>query len=277
MGMEREKKKMDVSVLFCVLSVSRFCWLASGNVAEVENQKNYYLHDQTAWSSPRHSHNSRPDCTTPTTPSGGGGGIHYSPPTTPSHGGGITHSPPSAPSHGGSGGGCNCNTPPSITPTPLVPLNPPSPTTPIYLSPPSPLLPFSPPPSTPNPTPPYIPIDPNSPPFPCSYWFAHPTAIWVLFGYWGTVGTIFGTTPATGIAFGRNLSLLEALGNTRDDGYGALLREGTASLLNSMASKSFFFNTEQVREGFNAAVQSEKMAADQANIFQKANEGRLKH
>ncbi|PKU62821.1 protodermal factor 1 [Dendrobium catenatum] len=277
-----ERKKMMISLLLWVLSATHFCLVTSRNLAEVEEQKNNYGNDPHAWSSPSHSHDS-PLCQTPpssgTTPSHGGG-IHYSPPTTPSHGGGIHYSPPTTPSHGGSGGGggggggCNCNTPPYITPTPSLPENPPSPTTPISQTPPTPLVPLTPPSPT-NPSP-LIP-DPNHPPFSCNYWFTHPTAIWVLFGYWGTIGQVFGTSPAAGILFGRNLSVLEALGNTREDGYGALLREGTASLLNSMASKNFNFNTQQVREAFNTAIQSEKMAAEQGKIFQKANEGHLKH
>lgn len=73
-----------------------------------------------------------------------------------------------------------------------------------------------------------------------------------------------------------NLSLPEALANTRNDGFGALLREGTASLLNSMVNRRFPFTTEQVRDAFVAASVSNKAAAAQAKIFKKANEGHLK-
>ncbi|RWW05569.1 hypothetical protein BHE74_00018520 [Ensete ventricosum] len=108
-----------------------------------------------------------------------------------------------------------------------------------------------------------------------SYWRKHSAAIWGLIGYWGTVGQLFG--PPAAAAFGRSLSLPEALANTRADGIGALYREGTASLLNSLASKSFVFSTQQVRDAFNAAVVSDKAAAAQARVFKKANEGHLKH
>lgn len=76
-------------------------------------------------------------------------------------------------------------------------------------------------------------------------------------------------------AFAPNLSLQQALGNTRNDGFGSLYREGTASLLNSMVNKNFVFTAQQVREKFTAALVSDKVAAAQAKVFKKANEGRL--
>ncbi|RWW64887.1 hypothetical protein BHE74_00027838 [Ensete ventricosum] len=108
-----------------------------------------------------------------------------------------------------------------------------------------------------------------------SYWRAHPEAILALLGYWCTLGEFFGL-PAVS-AFGRDPSLLEALSNTRSDGIGALYREGTASLLNSLVHRNFALTTQQVREEFNTAVISEKAAATQAQLFKKANEGHLKH
>nr|CAD1824128.1 unnamed protein product [Ananas comosus var. bracteatus] len=93
--------------------------------------------------------------------------------------------------------------------------------------------------------------------------------------YWGTVGRLFGSVAAS--AFGRNLSLPEALSNTRADGIGALYREGTASLLNSLINKRFAFTTQQVRDAFMTAVSSERSAMAQAQLFRKANEGHIKH
>ncbi|RZR71021.1 hypothetical protein BHM03_00002887 [Ensete ventricosum] len=138
-----------------------------------------------------------------------------------------------------------------------------SPEAPVITNPPSPTL-----------VPP-APTTPNSPPFSCDYWRAHPEAILALLGYWCTLGEFFGL-PAVS-AFGRDPSLLEALSNTRSDGIGALYREGTASLLNSLVHRNFALTTQQVREEFNTAVISEKAAATQAQLFKKANEGHLKH
>lgn len=109
----------------------------------------------------------------------------------------------------------------------------------------------------------------------CSYWKTHPGVIWGLVGWWGTsLGSVFGVTSVPG--FGTNLSLQQALSNTRTDGLGALYREGTASFLNSMVNNRFPFTTKQVRQNFVAALGSNKAAASQAHVFKLANEGRLK-
>ncbi|KAL0306740.1 UNVERIFIED_CONTAM: Protodermal factor 1 [Sesamum radiatum] len=75
----------------------------------------------------------------------------------------------------------------------------------------------------------------------CSYWRNHPTLIWGLFGWWGTLGSAFGLTSVPG--FSANMNLLQALSNTRTDGLGELYREGTAALLNSMAHTRFPYTT----------------------------------
>ncbi|KAK8949386.1 Protodermal factor 1 [Platanthera zijinensis] len=299
-----KKKSLKVALLLFILSVSDVSLVAGRALAGIVDEKNYYSPDPNASSPPqRHSHR-KPSCdppshgggngngngTPPTTPSHGGGG-YGAPPTTPSHGGGSYGAPPTTPSHdggnhgaspttpshgggGGGGGGGYYNTPPTTPNSPPITTTTPSPLVP---SPPLTTDPNTPPTYT-IPSPPLVP-EPNTPPFfpfTCNYWFAHPTAIWVLFGYWGTVGQVFGT-PAANFPFGRGFGLVQALGNTRGDGYGALLREGTAALLNSMASSRFYFSTQQVRDGFNGAARSEKTAAAQAVLFQKANEGHLKH
>ncbi|MQL67607.1 hypothetical protein F6Q10_34905, partial [Streptomyces vinaceus] len=119
----------------------------------------------------------------------------------------------------------------------------PTPTTPIIT------------PGTPS-APGVFPIDPNSPPFTCDYWRTHPALIWGLFGWWGTVGNSFGVASVPG--FGSNMNLLQALSNSRTDAYGDLYREGTASLLNSMVSKSFTYTTNQVRDSLVSALSSDK-------------------
>lgn len=88
------------------------------------------------------------------------------------------------------------------------------------------------------------------------------------------MGNAFGVTSVPG--FGAHLTLQQALSNTRTDGLGALYREGTASLLNSMLNNRFPFTTKQVRESFVAALSSNKAAAAQAHLFKQANEGKLK-
>lgn len=105
----------------------------------------------------------------------------------------------------------------------------------------------------------------------CSFWRTHPSMIFGILGQWSNIGNLFGF-PATSI-FGRNPSVPQALGNARNDGYGALFREGTASLLNSMANPSFPLTTQVVRDRFNQALSSEKTASAEAQRFRLANEG----
>lgn len=109
-----------------------------------------------------------------------------------------------------------------------------------------------------------------------SFWRTHPTLIWGLVGWSGTVTNAFGGVPSVP-GFPSNINLLQALSNTRNDGYGALFREGSASLLNSMASTRFPFTTIQVRKDFIAALSSNEAAQGQAKVFRLANEGHLKH
>ncbi|KAJ9172869.1 hypothetical protein P3X46_016065 [Hevea brasiliensis] len=223
----------------------------------------------------------------PSDPPQGGGGYYPSP---PSSGGSpptpIILTPPTVPTPSIPPSEPTPSTPPTV-PTPSIPSDPPqggggyypsppssggSPPTPIILTPPS--TPFVPsPPSTPFvPSPPFIP-DPNSP-FTCNYWRNHPGIIFGLLGWWGTLGSAFGTNSLPGL--GAGMSLPQALSNTRTDGYGTLYREGTAALLNSMYARRFPFTTSQVRENFLTALASNKAAAAQGQLFKLANEGRLK-
>ncbi|XP_038985150.1 leucine-rich repeat extensin-like protein 3 isoform X2 [Phoenix dactylifera] len=234
----------------------------------------------------------------PVTPPGSTGGGYGTP--TPSHGSGGSYNSPPTPSSGGSpaiipsapspvvespitppgsGGGCGAPTPSHGSGGYYN--SPPTPSNDCYNSPPS--SPTIEPPVTPTPTIPDItppsPLipDPNSHPSftgTCNYWRTHPEAILTVLGYLGNISQLFGA--ACGLAFGRDLSLPEALANTRADGIGALYREGTASLLNSLADRRFPFTTQQVTDAFAAAVTSDEAAATQAELFKQANEGRLK-
>ncbi|KAM0016021.1 putative protodermal factor 1 [Helianthus debilis subsp. tardiflorus] len=239
----------------------------------------------------------------PIVPSPPTGGYTYPPPT---HGSGspppVHHSPPH---HGGDhhhGGSppsnCGNPTPPKhVDPSPPYHHNPspspphhhnpsPSPPTGGYHynppssggTPPTPTVPsYSPPVVLPPTTPSSPPFDPNTPPIggTCDFWRNHPGIIWGLFGWWGTtMGSAFGTPTLPGT--GSQLNLLQALSNTRTDGFGALYREGTASLLNSMVNKNFPYSTSHVKDSFVAAVGSNKAAAAQARVFKLANEGHMK-
>ncbi|WOH05573.1 hypothetical protein DCAR_0624992 [Daucus carota subsp. sativus] len=240
-------------------------------------------------------------------------GSHHS----PSHGSGGSHGHKSS-SHGhGSSPPSDCGTPPSgghydpapPTDTPTTPstptygspptsptIDPGTPSTPTYGSPPTspsvdPGTPATPtygtPPATPtDPGTPAVPgvssppfsFNPNSPPFPCTYWLNHPTLIWGLIGFYGaTLGGAFGlTSNGSPAAAASPVGLQQALSNTHIDGIGALYREGTAALLNSLAITRFPFTTQQVRDRFVSALGSNKAASAQARVFKMANEGRLK-
>lgn len=104
----------------------------------------------------------------------------------------------------------------------------------------------------------------------------HPGVVWGLFGFWCPLVRLFG--PSAAVPFGHDLTVPEALANTRQDGVGALFREGTASLLNSMVDNRFAFTTQEVKDAFGAALSSgdNGAAAAQAQLFKKANEGRVK-
>ncbi|KAK1388769.1 Protodermal factor 1 [Heracleum sosnowskyi] len=232
---------------------------------------------------PSHGHGSSPsNCGTP--PSGG----HYDP-APPTTGGSPpstdTPSTPSTPTYG------SPPTSPSIDPgTPSTPtygspptspsVDPGTPATPTYGSPPAtPIDPGTPgSPTIPGVSSPPFSFNPNSPPFPCTYWLNHPTLIWGLFGFYGaTLGGAFGlTSNGSPAAPASQVSLAQALSNTHTDGIGALYREGTAALLNSMAIRRFPFTTEQVRDRFVSALGSNKAASAQARVFKMANEGKLK-
>lgn len=88
-----------------------------------------------------------------------------------------------------------------------------------------------------------------------------------------SMGHFFGGAAAGSLG-GADVSIQDALGNTRTDGAGALLREGAAALLNSMTRSGFPYTTEQVRDAFAAAAAggSDSAAAAQAAEFKKANE-----
>ncbi|XP_042510440.1 protodermal factor 1-like isoform X4 [Macadamia integrifolia] len=270
-----------------------------------EDQRHYYSPSPRTGGTPRDphrgpSHGTSPDGSTPShrsggsynptpsTPStgggGGSGGYYPSPPSSSSGGGGCSPSPPSS----GNGSGGYHPSPPSSGSGSGYDPSPPSPGSGAgggyYPSPPSSGIGGGTPPSTPTVTP-TIPVvsPPSTPLFPdpnipiigtCNFWRTHPGLVWGLLGWWGTVGGVFGVAATP--AYGTNLSLQQALANTRRDATGALYREGTASFLNSMINNKFPFTTREVKDSFIRALASNKAAAAQAELFKQANEGRLK-
>ncbi|KAF6145445.1 hypothetical protein GIB67_032568 [Kingdonia uniflora] len=199
----------------------------------------------------RSHHGSPPSYTTPSTPIV----LSPPPPSTPSVDPGSGYSYPPPTSSGGSGGSSPPSTPVIVTPV--------TPSTPV---------------PTINP-PPLIPVDPNTPVTggTCNYWKSHIPAIWGLIGgWWTSIGGILGVPSTSTSSFGPHMNLVEALSNTRTDGVGALYREGTTSLLNSMVSRKFTYSTQQVKDGFVAGLASNKAAAHHARIFKVANEGLAK-
>lgn len=233
------------------------------------------------------------------TPSHGGGG--YVP--TPSHGGSGGGSTLPDPSHGGGGYGGTPSTPShggGHGPTPSTPgggayggATPSTPGGGAYGSGSPPASPsgggaYG---STPSSSPgglgtsspmPFVPVDPHSLgslPGSCDYWRSHPMEIWSALGGGRfpstTMGHFFGGAAAGGLG-GADVSIQDALANTRSDGAGALLREGAAALLNSMTRAGFPYTTAQVRDAFAAAAAggSDDAAAAQAAAFRKANEGK---
>ncbi|CAN8284638.1 unnamed protein product [Cochlearia groenlandica] len=281
-------KSFTVWFLFVtLLSQQLFASVAS---IRFEDVKTYYSpHDPSVSHGTPPSHGGSYTPTTPSTPShntppSNCGSPPYDPtPSTPSHHTPTpTHHTPTpthhtpTPSH--TPPPCNCDTPPHHNPSPSTPSNPPShgyyssppPSTPIVGTPPTPIVD------------PGTPIIGGSPPTPitgtCDYWRNHPTLIWGLLGWWGTIGGAFGTTSTpSGISgFDPHMNLLQALSNTRTDAIGALYREGTASWLNSMVNNKFIFTTPQVRDHFVAGLSSTKAATKQAHTFKLANEGHLK-
>ncbi|PKA46842.1 Protodermal factor 1 [Apostasia shenzhenica] len=225
----------------------------------LSDEKNYYSpstptsHDSSSGSPacPTPSYGGGSGHSTPSTPSYGSGGFHHTPPTG-GGGNGGGHSTPSGgsyrtpPTTGGGGGGY----PPTITYPPAVPA----------ITIPSPPTGY----------------DPNVPPFhpgTCGYWISHPGRITAVIGYAGAVGDFFGAACVFAYG-GRNPSLHDAVANTRLDGIGALFREGTAALLNSLSCRSFPLTAQQVRAAFAGAVGSDGSAAAQAQLFKLMNEGR---
>ncbi|KAL1370370.1 hypothetical protein HN51_000642 [Arachis hypogaea] len=245
------------TIHFFLPLLATFCFFSHNIVVPVisstttfEDNKNYYITPtpDPSIGTPPSSGSLSPQ--TPSSPSHGSG--HGSSPShgSPSHGGSSSNCGSPPPSH--SGGGGYYNSPPS-TPTPTTPIDPGTPSIP---------------------SPPFLPTPSPFSGGTCNFWSNHPGLIFGVLGWWGTLGNAFGVTSIPGMSSG--ITLPQALSNTRKDGIGALLREGTASYLNSLVNHKFPYTTSQVRDQFAASITSNKAAAAQAQLFKMANEGRSK-
>jgi hypothetical protein len=136
-------------------------------------------------------------------------------------------------------------------------------------------------PSPPPPSPPLIPASgpysgaPETSPAPgtCEYWSSNNSDIpgfleGALVNLLQLLGINLGALP-----FSTTTTLVEALNNRRTDAYGALMRQGSAALINSYHFANYAYTPQEVREGFNGALFSEQAAAVQAVKFENANHG----
>jgi hypothetical protein len=109
----------------------------------------------------------------------------------------------------------------------------------------------------------------------CSYWSSHTSSIpSILEGTIASLISLFDiATGTTQLPFASGTTLVQGLTNTRPDAYGALMRQGSAALINSYHFSNFAYTPQQVRESFNGALYSEQAAAVQAVQFENANRG----
>ncbi|CAM6091950.1 unnamed protein product [Calypogeia fissa] len=113
-----------------------------------------------------------------------------------------------------------------------------------------------------------IPIEMTGGGCPTQYWI-HNTQRWpAFFTVKTTVGEALGTPAAK--VFGQ-VTLLQALLNTRPDGYTTLLRSAAAAILNSYSRSHYKFSHVEVIELFAKALESSQTAAKQAAAFEEAN------
>lgn len=87
-----------------------------------------------------------------------------------------------------------------------------------------------------------------------------------------TVAKVFGSRAH--LRFGSDLTLLEAASRNDvvEDAYAALLKQSTASLLNSYSRSGFPFRAWEVKTLLLRAMVSPDHAARQAQLFLRANE-----
>jgi hypothetical protein len=136
-------------------------------------------------------------------------------------------------------------------------------------------------PSPPPPSPPLIPASgpysgaPETSPAPgtCEYWSSNNSDIpGFLEGFLVNILQLLGINLGA-LPFSTTTTLVQALNNRRTDAFGALMRQGSAALINSYHFANYAYTPQEVREGFNGALFSEQAAAVQAVKFENANHG----
>lgn len=106
----------------------------------------------------------------------------------------------------------------------------------------------------------------------CSSWASTSSNLLpTLLSFVTTILDLFG--GSSGSIFGSSMTLYQGLTNKRPDAYGALLRHGSAAVLNAYSNRAYPYSPMQVKASFNAALFSEQTAAVQAVRFENANLG----
>lgn len=115
----------------------------------------------------------------------------------------------------------------------------------------------------------------------CRFWSSHTSSFPDFLSILTTLLDLFGSSTSggsTGLSgitsiFGGQMTLYQGLTNTRPDAYGALLRQGTAAILNAYTNRNYPYTPFQVKAAFNGALASQQSAAVMATDFENANNG----
>jgi hypothetical protein len=81
------------------------------------------------------------------------------------------------------------------------------------------------------------------------------------------------STQAITSIFGSRITLHQGLTQSGTDGYSALLRHGSAAILNSYTVRDFPYKPVQVKAAFRGALVSQRAAFIMATKFENANLG----
>jgi hypothetical protein len=163
-------------------------------------------------------------------------------------------------------------------PAPSVPYSPPASVSPVV---PTPDVPYTPTPYTPtDPVPTPTPSSPGT----CTWWSSNTGSFPDVVSIVSTILDLFtsltggsggsdggGITSIISSIFGSQMTIYQGLTNTRTDGFGALARQSSAALLNSLTRRDYPFNALQVKVQFRNALGSQQQAFATARMFENAN------
>jgi len=120
----------------------------------------------------------------------------------------------------------------------------------------------------------------HSSPGSCSSWAkALPSTLPQLLSFITPIAKIFssggGNSSIQAITsiFGTKITLHQGLTQSGTDGYSALLRQGSAAILNSYTARDFPYRPAQVKSAFRGALVSQQAASVMATKFENANLG----